>query len=88
MDIDVDLVEWNLEEQSRDRMAVAGDEIAIGRAQRPGQQPILHRARIDEQILLIGNAPVESRQADDTGQAQPIAGAIDTDAVAVELGRQ
>src|SRR5688500_15993338 len=41
VDVDVDVLEWNLEEQRRDRMAVARDEIAVGGAQRPDQQPVL-----------------------------------------------
>ena len=85
VDVDVDLVERDVEEQGRDRVAVAGDEVAIGGAQRADQQPVLHRPRIDEQILLVGHAAVEGRQADHAGQAQPVAGAVDADAVAVEL---
>ena len=38
MDVDVDLVERDLEEQGRDRVAVAGDEVAIGGAQRADEQ--------------------------------------------------
>ncbi len=45
VDVDVDLVERDLEEQSSDRMAVAGDQVAIGGAQRADQQPVLHRPR-------------------------------------------
>ena len=69
----------------RDRVAVAGDEVAIGGAQGADQQPVLHRPRIDEQKLLVGDAAVEGRQADHAGQPQPVAGAVDADAVAVEL---
>ncbi len=57
----------------RDRMAVAGEQVAVGGAQRTDQQAVLHRARVDEQILLVGHAAVEGRQADDAGQAEAIA---------------
>ena len=56
VDVDVDLLERNLEEQRGDRVAVAGDEVAIGGAQGADQQPVLHRPRVDEQELLVGNA--------------------------------
>ena len=85
VDVDVDLVERHLEEQGRDRVAVAREQVAIGGAQRADQQPVLHRPRVDEQILLVGHAAVEGRQADDAGQAQAVADAVDADAVPVEL---
>ena len=34
----------HLDEQGRDRVAVAGEQVAIGGAQRADQQPVLHRA--------------------------------------------
>ena len=85
MDVDVDLVERDFEEQGGDRVPVAGDEVAVGGAQGADQQPVLHRARIDEQILLVGHPAVEGRQADDAGQPQAVASAVDADAVTVEL---
>ena len=88
MDVDVDLLERNVEEQRGNRMAVAGDEVAIGGAHRSGEQPILHRPRVDEQILLVSHAAVEGREADDACQAQAVAGAVDADAVPVELVRE
>ena len=47
-----------------DRVAVAGEQVAIGGAHRADQQPVLHRPAVDEQILLVGHAAVEGRQAD------------------------
>ena len=85
MDVDVDLLERDFEEQGGDRVAVAGDEVAISGAQRADEQPVLHRPRIHEQELLVGHAAVEGRQADHAGQPQPLARAVDPDAVAVEL---
>ena len=72
-------------EQRGDRMAVAGDEVAVGGAQCSDEQAVLHRARVDEQELLVGQAAIEGRQADHAGQAEPVALDVDADAVAVEL---
>ena len=41
--VDVDLVERDLDEQSGDRVAVTGEEIAVGGAQGTHQQSVLHR---------------------------------------------
>jgi hypothetical protein len=67
MDVHVDLLERDFEEQGCDRVPVARDQIAIGCAQRTNQQPVLHRPRIHEQELLVGDAPVERRKADHAG---------------------
>ena len=88
VNVDVDLLERNVEEQSGDRVAVAGDQVAVGGAQGADEQAVLHRPRIDEQILLVGHAAVEGRQADHAGQPQPVARAVDADAVTVELVRE
>ncbi len=88
MDVHVDLFERHRQEQGRNRVAVAGDKVAIGAAERPDEQPILHRARIHEQKLLVGHAAVEGRQADHAGQAHSVALAVYADAVAIELGAE
>ena len=44
MDVHVDLFERHRQEQGCDRVAVAGDEVAIGSAERPDEQPVLYRA--------------------------------------------
>ena len=61
----------NFEEQGRDRVAVAREQVLIGGADRADQQPVLHRPAVDEQILLVGDAAVEGRQADDAAQPRP-----------------
>ena len=85
MDVDVDLIERHLEKQSGDGMPVPGNKVPIGGAERTDEQPILHRARIHEEILLVRNAPIEGWQADDAGQPQSIAGTIDPDPVTAQF---
>ena len=88
VDIDVDLVPRNLDEQRRHRMPVAREQVAIGAAQRPDQQPVFHRAAVDEQILLVGHAAIEGRQADHPGQVQPVANAVDPQPVPLQIVAQ
>ncbi len=85
VDVNVDFGRRHLDEQRGDRMTVAGKQVAVGCAERPDQQPILHWARVDEQKLLVGHAAIEGRQADDAGQPQAIADAVDAEPVPVEL---
>ena len=54
--------------RASDRMAVAGEQVAIGGAHRADQQPVLHRPAVDEQILMVGDAAVEGRQAGDAAE--------------------
>ena len=51
VDVDVDLGRVELDVEGGDRMAVAGQEVGVGGAQRAVQQPVAHRAAVDEQIL-------------------------------------
>src|SRR5690349_21094226 len=85
MDVHVDVLERHVEEQGRDRVPVAGDEVAIGAAQRSDEKTVLHWAGVHEEILLVRDAAVERREADHTGEAHAIALAVDTDAVTVQL---
>ncbi len=59
VDVDVDEQRVDLEEQHRRRVAVAGQEVGIGAAQGALQQPVAHRAAVDEQILVRGVAAAE-----------------------------
>ena len=52
-------------------MAVARQQVLIGGAHRADQQPVLHRPAVDEQILMIGDAAVEGRQARPPRRAAP-----------------
>ena len=84
MDVDVDLLAGKVDEQGDDRVAVAGEQVLIGGADRADQQPVLHRPAVDEQILVVGDAAVEGRQAGDSAEARRAAVVIDRDAVLVE----
>ena len=66
-------------------MAIAGEQILIGPAQRAHQQTILHRALIHKQILVIGNAPIPRRNAGQPRQVQAFALQIDRDSVAGKI---
>ncbi len=81
VDVDVDLVAGEIDEQSEDRMAVAGEQVLIGGADGADQQAVLHRAAVDEQILVVGDAAVEGGKAGDAAQAGRAAGIIDREAV-------
>ena len=85
MDVDVDLLGRNVDEQGQHRVAVAREQVLIGAAHRADQQPILHRAAVDEQILVIGDAAVEGRQAGDAAEPCIAPHIIDGDAVRGEI---
>jgi hypothetical protein len=85
MNVDVDLAGREGQEQCNDGVTIAGEHILIGGTQAADQQPVLHRAAVDEQILVIGNAAVEGRQACDAAEADLAADMIDADRVANEL---
>ena len=84
MDVDVDLASGQLDEQRGDRVAVAREQVAVGGAQGPHEQPVLHRTRVDEQELLVGHAAVEGRQADHPGEPQLITDMVDAHPVPLE----
>ena len=88
MNVDVDLFERDLEEQSRNRVAVARDQVAVRGAQGADEQPVFHRPRVDEQELLVGHSAIEGRQTDHSGEPQPVARTVDADAMTLELVRQ
>ena len=81
MDIDVHRFGRDIEKQRQHRMPIARQHIGIGPAHRAGQQPVLHRASVDEQILMIGHAPVEGGQACHPAQHHAVALQIDRYAV-------
>ncbi len=85
MDVHVDLARRYIEEERDDRMAVAREQVGIGAAQRADEQPVLHRAPVDEQILMIGDAAIVGWQADHAAQMHVAAVHIDPDAVRGEI---
>lgn len=62
MHVHIQIFRRQFEKQREHSMAIPRQHISIGPAHRPGQQPILHRAPIDEEILMIGNAAIIGRQ--------------------------
>ena len=68
-------------------MAIARQHIGIGAAHGAHQQAVLHRAAIDEEVLVIGHAPVESRQAGNACQPRRPARHIDGNAIFGQFAR-
>ena len=88
MHVHIHFLERHRKEQSCDRVTIPRNEVAVSTPQRTDEQAILHRSGVDEQELLVGQAPVERRQADDAGQSNAVALAVDADAVPVKLRAQ
>ena len=61
VDVDVEFLGRKFEEQRQHRVAIARQHIGIGPAHRPDQQPVLDRAPVDKQVLVIGHPAVERR---------------------------
>ena len=85
MDIDVDDRGRDFQEQRHQRVAVAGQEIRIGPAQRSEEQAILHRPVIDEEVLHLRIAAVERRQAGISRKTESLALGIDRQRICGEL---
>ena len=77
MDVHVHFGRRNIEKQGNERMAVAGQEIAIGAAHGPGHQAILDRPAVDEEILVPRGSPMQRRHADMAGQPYAVAHGVD-----------
>ena len=87
VDVDVDLFRRKLQKQRQHGMAIARQHIRIGPTHRPDQQAVLHRATIDEQVLVIGQPAIEGRQPSNAGQPRRSARQIDHHAVIRQLAR-
>ena len=88
VNVDVDLFERDVEEQSRNRVAIPRDQVAVRGAKGSDEQTVFHWPRIDEQELLVGHSAIEGRKADHSGQPQPVARTVDADAMTLQLVRQ
>ena len=66
-------------------MAITREKVGIGAAKCPHEQPVLHRATVDEQILMVGDATIVGGQADNAAQPRLAAFHIDADAVRRQL---
>ena len=85
VDVHIDLAARHVEEQRDDRMTVAREQVGIGTAQRPDEQPVLNRAPVDEQILMVRDAAIVGRQADHAADVHAAAIQIDADAVCRQI---
>ena len=60
MHVHIDIRRRQIEKQRHDRMAVARQQILIGAAHRADDQLVLHRAAIDEQVLMLARAAMRT----------------------------
>ncbi|MCY1241167.1 hypothetical protein D9M72_540570 [compost metagenome] len=85
MHVDVDERRVERDRQHRDRIAAARDRFGIGGPDRRQQQLVLHRAAIDEDILLQRVAAIVGRHAGKAGEPDIFACRIDFDRVVAEI---
>ena len=71
--VDVDRLGRAGQEQRRGRVAVAGEQVGVGGAQRAEQQLVAHRAAVDEEVLRHRRAAREGRQRREAAEAQALA---------------
>ena len=88
VDVDVDLERIDLDEQHGGGVAVAGEEVGIGAAQGALQQAVLHRAAVDEQILVLAVAARIGGQARKARQADLIADVVDQQGIGLEIAAE
>jgi len=88
MHIDVHQGGFEFEVERGDGMAVAGEEVGVGGAQRALQQPVAHRPSVHEQVLVGAVAAVEGRHAGVADQAHLVTGLVDGQRIVRELGAQ
>ena len=72
VNVDIHFAQRNLKEQRDNRMAIPGKHIGICAAHSSGQQAIFNRTTIDEQILMISHAAIESWQASNTRKPEAL----------------
>ena len=85
MDIHINQFGRHVDEQRNHRMPVPRQHLRIGTAHGTDQQPVLHRAAIDEQKLVIGHAAIIGRQARHAGQENLFPLQVDPDAVGAQV---
>ena len=88
MHVDVDQLRVAGEEEHRRRVAVAGEQVGVGRAQRAEQQLVAHRAAVDEEVLRHRRAAREGRQRREAAEAQALALGVDEKGVGDEVGAE
>ena len=72
MDIHIDKIMRHIEKQDDHRMAVPGEQILIGTAHRPDQQPVPHRPAIHKQELMVGHTAIIGWQPGEPTETQPV----------------
>ena len=85
VDVHIDIFARQFEKQREHRVAIASEHVGIGAAHCAGQQAVLYRAAIDEQILVIGDAAIVGRQTRDPGQPHRAAFHVEHDAIVLEF---
>ena len=88
VDVDVHVQRVDVQEQDGGRVPVPRQKVGIGAAQGPLQQPVLHRAAVDEQILMRRIAARIGGQAGVARQAHPVPRLIDQQGVGLEVATQ
>ena len=83
--VNVDLVRRQRNEQRKQRVTPARHEVAVSCAHGADQQFVLHRAAVDEEILLAGIGAVQSRQPGKARDTHPSRVAGDRKRVVHEL---
>ena len=85
MDVHIDQFRRHFDEQGHNRMAIPREHLGIGTTHRADQQPVLDRASVDEQKLVIGDTAIIGWQAGDAGQVNFFPLQIDADAVGAQI---
>jgi len=62
-------------------VAVAGEQVLVGAAHGAGKHAVAHWAAVDEQVLRLGAAAVQRRQAGVAGEHDAVALGVDGDGV-------
>ncbi len=83
--VDVDLARGKRHVEREQRVARLGQQIAVGRAHGADQQLVLHRAAVDEQVLLAGIGPVQGGQAGKPRHAHALALDVDGQRIVEEI---
>ena len=88
MHVDVDQRRIKRQRQHGHGITTLRDRLGIGTADRRQDLLVLHRASIDEGILVGGIAPVEGRHAGKARQPHILALGIELDRIILEVGAQ
>ena len=85
MDIYVDRFRVQIHKQRRHRVAVAREEILIGGADDAGEELVLYRTAIHEEILMLGIAAIERRKPRKPGNTNAFFLSVDLHGVLTEV---